>query len=64
MPNYKRTLISINLSDITEYLGTKVDLASTIFQSTKKNQKVLVSLIFWGSLHFVDQNKNPVCLNA
>ena len=33
-------------------------MASTVFQSTKINLKVLDSIIFWGSLHFVDQNKN------
>ena len=52
------TTISINASDTTEYLGTKTNLASPILQPTKK-VKVLDSLKFWGSLHFVDQNKNP-----
>ena len=58
MSNYKCTPISINASDTTEYLGTKTNLASTILQSTKK-VKVLDSLIYWGSLHFVDKNRNP-----
>ena len=60
MCNDKCTPISINVSDTTEYLGTKTNLASPILQSTKKKVKVLDSLKFWGSLHFVDQNKNPV----
>ena len=58
MLNFKCTTISINAPDTTEYLGTKNNLESTILQSTKK-VKVLDSIIFWGSLHFVDQNKNP-----
>ena len=57
MLNYKCTTISMNISDTTEYPGTKTNLASTILKSTKK-VKVLDSLIFWGSLCFVDQNKN------
>ena len=39
-------------------VDTKTNLASPILQSTKK-VKVLDSLKFWGSLHFVDQNKTP-----
>ena len=58
MPNYKRTLISIDMPDTTKYLSTKFNIASTILQSIKK-KKVLDSLILWGALHFVDQNKNP-----
>ena len=41
-------------------VDTKNNLASTILQSIKINKKnVLDSLIFWGSVHFVNQNKNP-----
>ena len=58
MSNYKCTPTSTNTSDTTEYLGTITNLASTILQSTKK-VKVLDSLIYWGSLHFVDKNRNP-----
>ena len=42
-----------------EYLDTKTNLASTILQSTKQKVKVLDFFIFWGSLHFVDQHRNP-----
>ena len=56
--NYKCRTISINASDTTEYLGTRTNFASSILQSTKK-VKVLDFLIFRGSLHFVNQNKNP-----
>ena len=59
MSNYKCTPISINASDTTEYLGTKTNLTSTILQSTKQKVKVLDFFIFWGSLHFVDQHRNP-----
>ena len=57
MLNHKCTTISINASDTTEYLGAKTNLASTILQSAKK-VKVFDSLIFWGSLYFVNQKKN------
>ena len=59
MSHYKRTPISIDTSDATEYLSTKFNMASTILQSTKKTKKDLDSLIFLGSLHFADQEKNP-----
>ena len=58
MSNYKCRPISIDMSHTTEYLGTKFNLVSKILQSTKKNKKFIDSLIFWASLHFVDQNKN------
>ena len=40
--NYKRTTISIDMSDTTKYLSTKFNIASTILQSTKKNKNVLI----------------------
>ena len=51
MSNYKRIPILINASDTTEYLTTKTNIAPTILQSSFK-------FLFWGSLHFGDQNKN------
>ena len=53
------------MSDATKYLSTISNTPSTILQSTKKKllkknlKKVLDSLIFWGALHFINQNKNP-----
>ena len=61
MLHYKCITISINTLDTAECLGTKASLASTILQSTKKG-KVLDSFMFWGSIHFVDQNEIPVSL--
>ena len=58
MPNYKRTPISTNMLDTADYLDTKTNLASTVLQSTKKILELSDSLIFWGSLHFVDQNQS------
>ena len=60
MSNYKCTPISINASDTTEYLGRyKNELSINNTAINKKKVKVLDSLIFWGSLHYVDKNRNP-----
>ena len=60
MFNNKRTPVSINTSDTTEYLDTNFNLASTILHSTKKLKSFrFLNILGIPPLHFVDQNKYP-----